>query len=711
MFTPAHPAPQPSAPADHATDASVGHRREIVGVLSATSSLLVAISLWSYAPGSASGMTGPAGVLVGDALTFALGALAWGVPVELAWLSVRMLADMPGPLGHGTVGGSLALALTGASACALLSMAAPDAVVYGGPIGGMLGALSVEGLRVAVGPVGGCVLALGTLVACISARTGLRMQRLVLSTRLPDGTVVPPALLPSPAAAEPSTGAGEGRKHPPVAIVGPERIRSGTPDRRAGTCDGQRFALPMPALLEQMASTMQLDRGAVQEQAETIAYAMESHSVRAVIERAHVGPIVTRFEMSSQSVRIGPVQRAASDIALALGVDDVRVLPVPDRKAIGIEVQSAHRRTVPMRSILESDAWSSHRGRLPLVLGTDASGRPVASDLAQMPHLLVGGATGAGKSVGLNAMLLSLLARRTPDELRMVLIDVKRVEFAAYDGIPHLLTPVITEAGDARHALDWSVGEMERRYRVLSEARVRDVAGYREVRHGGMPDVVVVVDELADLMASSRDVAVQIGRLAQKARAAGIHLILATQRPSVDVLTGTIKANFPARLAYRTAQPEDSKTILGSTGAERLLGAGDALFQPPETAQPMRVHGAYVSADDVRAVCDHLRSQAGERYDPGLARPRVAARPPPLPTRADREPIIVTMGGSLRPDSELYHLAVDHVRAEGECSVLGVRRALGVGHARASRLVQEMELAGVVGADGVPRRDGGRPSG
>jgi len=329
------------------------------------------------------------------------------------------------------------------------------------------------------------------------------------------------------------------------------------------------------------------------------------------------GPVITMYEFSpAPGIKINKVASLADDLALALRTHSVRIVaPIPGKAVIGIELANTTRQIVYLKEILASDVFQKNRGELLLTLGQDIVGQPVVTDLTRMPHLLIAGATGTGKSVGLNAMICSLLYGHHADRLRFLMIDPKRIELSLYDGIPHLLHPVVSEPKEATRALRWAVMEMERRYQILEEAQARNLEGYNKTAEGPLPYLVVIIDELADLMiVSSREVESAITRLAQMARAAGIHLIVATQRPSVDILTGLIKANFPARISFKVSSKVDSRTILDIMGAERLLGMGDMLFLPPGTAKLQRLHGAYVSEEEIKAIVDFWKQQGEPEY-------------------------------------------------------------------------------------------------
>ncbi|NLY95351.1 MAG: DUF87 domain-containing protein [Myxococcales bacterium] len=469
------------------------------------------------------------------------------------------------------------------------------------------------------------------------------------------------------------------------------------------------FELPSTTLLaEGDAHTIQIDAETLRENAVRLTKTLADYGVKGRVDEIHPGPVVTMYEFEPQSgTKVSKVAGLADDIAMALAAQKVRIVaPIPGKSRVGFELPNDRRATVYLRTVLEDARWQNHKGALPIALGQDISGQPVYADLAKMPHLLVAGATGAGKSVGLNVMLTSLLYKRTPEEVRLLMIDPKVVELKVYDDIPHMLLPVVTDMNKASLALRWAVDEMERRYQLFADGGTRDITSYNrkveKVLAGELPleklgrstdesaalpqklpYIVVVVDEFADLMmVAAKDAEASIARLAQKARAAGIHVILATQRPSVDVITGVIKANFPCRMAFKVSQREDSKTILGRQGAEHLLGMGDMLFLPPGSSDLIRVHSAFISEDEVHAVCDHLRAQGEPEYDENITRPR-----------DDDE------GGFDGPSSDdpLYDKAVRVVADAGYCSISHIQRQLSVGYNKAAKLVERMEKEGVVG--------------
>jgi S-DNA-T family DNA segregation ATPase FtsK/SpoIIIE len=460
---------------------------------------------------------------------------------------------------------------------------------------------------------------------------------------------------------------------------------------------------------------------------------LKDFGVEVSVLAAYPGPVVTRYEIEpATGVKGSQVVGLAKDLARSLSLVSIRVVEtIPGKNCMALELPNPRRQTVRLSEILGSEVYADSSSMLTIALGKDIGGKPVCADLAKMPHLLVAGTTGSGKSVGINAMILSLLYKAPADQVRLIMIDPKMLEMSVYEGIPHLLCPVVTDMRQAANALNWAVGEMERRYKLMSKLGVRNLGGYnnkiddaakREEKISNpfsltpdapepldkLPHIVVVIDELADLMmVVGKKVEELIARIAQKARAAGIHLVLATQRPSVDVITGLIKANVPTRIAFQVSSKIDSRTILDQQGADTLLGMGDMLYLPPGSGLPVRVHGAFVSDEEVHRVVDHLKQQGGEpNYIEGLLEGGLAGED------ASVGGMPGTSGAGEESDP-LYDQAVEVVIKHRRASISLVQRHLRIGYNRAARLLEQMEQAGLVSAMAtngnreilIPKRD------
>ena len=474
---------------------------------------------------------------------------------------------------------------------------------------------------------------------------------------------------------------------------------------------------PSVELLEKRQSPA--DAGDIQQNAHIIQNTLREFSIDVEMEGANIGPKVTQYMLKPPAgIKLSRITALETNIALNLAASSLRMeAPIPGQKAVGIEVPNKKAADVRIRGILESSEWIKANEPLGFAIGKDISGAPVVGELNKMPHLLIAGQTGSGKSVMINTLLTSLLYRNSPSDMKLILVDPKQVEMAPYSEIPHLLTPVIVEPEKTISALKWAVNEMERRYTLLAEEKVRDIKSYndkikkrgghvsvededgnmQEVDEGTMPYVVIVIDELADLMmVAARDVEALVVRIAQKARAVGIHLVLATQRPSVDVITGLIKANIPARIAFTVASQVDSRTILDQIGAEKLLGQGDMLMKTASMPKPKRIQGAWVMDEEVNKVTDHLRMQSAPQYND-----EIISQPVHLNGKGG-----VVMDFDHEGGDDMFRDAVAVVIQSRKASTSLLQRKLRVGYARAARIIEEMEEQGIIGpADGARPRE------
>ncbi len=440
------------------------------------------------------------------------------------------------------------------------------------------------------------------------------------------------------------------------------------------------------------------DAGDVQTNAEIIRETLNNFNINVEMEGANIGPRVTQFTLKPPpGTKLQKITALDNNLALDLAATSIRIeAPIPGKRLVGIEVPNVKASTVRLSGVLTSDKWQKEKGNLNFVIGKDIAGHPIIADLAKMPHVLIAGQTGSGKSVMINTILTSMLYRYSPSDLKLIMVDPKQVELTPYNDIPHLLSPVIHEPEKCISALKWAVAEMERRLRTMAEAGKRNIVEYNNLKkEEGMPYVVIVIDELSDLMMmAARDVESLIARIAQKARAAGIHLILATQRPSVDVITGLIKANVPARIAFTTTSQVDSKTIIDGAGAEKLLGQGDMLLMTANMPKPKRVQAAHISDGETIKVNDFLRQQRPPQYDEEVVS---------QPVQIGKGGVVSDFGGQ-DADDDLWHDAVQVVIEGRKASTSLLQRRLRVGYARAARLIEAMEEQGIVG-----HADGSRP--
>ncbi|PYQ90035.1 MAG: cell division protein FtsK [Acidobacteria bacterium] len=488
---------------------------------------------------------------------------------------------------------------------------------------------------------------------------------------------------------------------PPLPVPDPEPIAKAPAERRKGD-----YTLPPLALLDAPKTQRKFDERELMERARLLEEKCREFAVEGSVVQIHPGPVVTTFEFKPNAgVKYSKITNLEDDLCLAMQAESVLIDRIPGKSTVGIQIPNQDREQISLRELLESEVYRRSTSKISLALGKTIHGEPFVADLATMPHLLIAGSTGAGKSVGINGMLTSILYRATPDDVRLIMVDPKRLELGMYDDIPHLLTPVVVDPKQAANALRWAVREMEERYRLLAAEGVRNIEQFnrnmqqaiaekREPRPDHelkpLPFIVVVIDELGDLMmVAGNEVEQSIARLAQMARAVGIHLILATQRPSVDVITGLIKANLPTRIAFRVASKVDSRTILDGNGAEQLLGRGDMLLLPPASSRFIRLHGPYISEQESARLASYLRKQGKPTYDESITQDEKAA----------------TEGAPEFEKDDLYDEAARIVVQGGQASISYLQRRLRIGFSRAARLVDMMEMEGLVSpaAGGKPR--------
>ena len=677
---------------------------EVKGILClvAAGFMLLALALWrpDVPPAEQTSPVGPVGV--------------W-----LAWVSFQSFgyASFFFPLLLGAWGTSafvrplVARGFIPVAGLGILLAAATGLLGHGAAKGGLVGDALATGLRGGVGNFGAWLVLLAAVpvgILCVT-RVSYAVLARVLKARLAqlrrdDSARADGSRLRSTAQA--TTLAGESSAldvfTPPV-VVEPSRPRGRLAEQGLawqetfdfGKGGAKSFQLPPVGLLKAPpASELKRTREELQENAETLRKRLQEFEVDGRIVQVSPGPIITSYEFEpAPGVKVSQVVNLGDDLALALKSASVRIVgPIPGRGTVAIEVPNDEASMVYLREIFVSAEFAESKGKLPLALGKDVTGTPVVGDLVAMPHLLVAGATGSGKSVGLNAMILSILYKATPADVRFLLIDPKRLELSVYEGIPHLLAPVVTDAKEAAARLRWIVGKMDERYKLLQARQVRNIEGYNKAVsvEDRLPYWVVVVDELADLMmVSAGEVQTSLVRLAQIARAVGIHLLIATQRPSVDVVTGLIKANFPTRIAFQVASKVDSRTVLDGNGAEQLLGRGDMIFVPPGANKQMRVHGAWVSDEEVRAVCDFLRRQGTAVYEEVV-----------LPSEED------VIEGDAAERDDLYWDAVHLVIGQHQASISFLQRRMRLGYPKAARFIDMMEQDRVIGpGDGAKPRE------
>lgn len=768
-------------------------QREVIGVILIALSLLTLLSLLSFVPGEAKTVTvgapaaapprnliGSFGAVLAGGFFYLIGGAAYLFPVLLGRLGFRCFSQTPVSIRLRTAGSSLAAVLFLSAFLHLEATAVPtltSGMVSRGMAGGIAGQLIGEGLRAWFASTGAHILILAGFLVSLLFTTPLSLTEAVgrLPGRWASLRERLAALMPQPTPEEPAVESGNRRKakvpkagratvvgeapaelesqpasvpEPPI-IQPPLAFNATVADKEepeleiamphAETGD-YRLPDPEELLSDPSGPVTRMSDEELKAQSEVLSRALGSFGIEGKVTEVRPGPVVTMYEFEpAPGTKVVRIVNLADDLALALKATSLRIVaPLPGKSVVGIEVPNLSRETVSMKEVVMSEAFMRARSKLTLAIGKDIFGAPVTADLAKMPHLLVAGATGAGKSVGLNTMLLSILFLAKPSEVKLLLIDPKMLEFQSYDGIPHLLRPVITDAKSAAKGLGWVVAEMERRYKLLAEAGVRNIDAYNRKVAGlheafaetppaeqaelpmqflteeerlsagetaiaegepgctqpkptppePLPFIVVMIDELADLMmVAPKDVEDKIARLAQMARASGIHLVLATQRPSVDVLTGLIKANFPARIAFQVSSKTDSRTILDANGAEALLGRGDMLYLASGTGRLARLHGSFVSDDDVRSVVEFVKKQALPTYNQEL------------------QSLKQEEAAEEEAKDDVYEQAKELVLSTGQASASLIQRRLRVGYPRAARMIEQMETDGIVSAAG---RDGRR---
>ncbi|HEX9206051.1 MAG TPA: DNA translocase FtsK 4TM domain-containing protein [Candidatus Deferrimicrobiaceae bacterium] len=669
------------------------------------------LSAWSSSDAEVRNWGGTVGAILSDLLLQLFGIGALGLPVLcllLAYWSFRGEGIL-GKWGR-AAGGLLAVCST----LGILSFFTGHVSVLGqdlflpGVVGDLLGKHFLGKL---LSTVGGVLALFALLLFSLMLVTGLPLSGLpglVRRGKSPEKVraMVKEKLVPQETWEE-ETISPPPREPAPPRIVPPRPVaEEAFPPRPAG----KAFVLPLLDLLEPAPSGEEgVDEATLQENAQALLAKLSEHGIEGVITEIRTGPLVTMYEFRpAPGIKANRVSAMADDLALAMRCESVRVVPnIPGKGVMGFEIPNARRAPIVLRELLGCAAYASAGTALALAMGKDIFGEPVVRDLGKMPHLLIAGATGSGKSVALHTMILSILFRATPDDVRLILVDPKMLELSLYEGIPHLYHPVVTQPRDAAQVLKWAVGEMRGRYQLMMENGVRHIDAFNQFvekrqragkSRAGMetddlsklPYIVIVIDELADLMmttASRREVEDSITQLTQMARAAGIHLIFATQRPSVDVLTGVIKANFPSRVSFKVTSQFDSRTILDQAGAETLLGFGDMLFLQPGVGGILRLHGPYVGEGEIQRVAEHLRAQGPPSYDSAITAPPSSEEPDPS-------------------RDEKFDAAVEEVVRAGRASVSFLQRRLQIGFNRAARIIEEMERQGIVGpAEGGKQRE------
>ena len=675
---------------------------EIAGVVAVLGGIYLAISLVTYDRWEHSLFTfsnlppknygGVAGAYISDAAFSLLGAPAYLVPLLLLAYGIRRILGKERNRVH-----ALGALLLLPSLSIVFQLAARGLPLKIDPPGGLAGFLLANALVGLLSRIGAYIAGIALVLVSLILVSPVSIFAYFLNRRKkPDAGEEPVPVSDEPGLIISNLDPGyPGDEVIAVAPPRPKRPRVKTPKEQPGEPRGENgYAIPPLGFLKDGEGVSGPARDEINAAAAGLERKLADFGVNGKVKGANAGPVVTMYEFEpAAGVKINRIVSLSDDLALSLRAQSIRVYPIAGKATIGIEVPNRQRAVVPLKEIIASDSFQKSSSLLTLALGKDIFGNPVATDLARMPHLLVAGATGSGKSVSVNAMIVSLLYKATPDEVKMLMVDPKLLELSAYEGIPHLISPVITSPKEASEALKKMVFEMERRYRLIAEKGARNIDTYnRQVpQEERLPYIVVFIDELADLMFTApSDVENAIARLAQMARASGIHLILATQRPSVDVITGLIKANFPARISFQVTSKIDSRTILDGQGAEQLLGMGDMLFMVPGV-KVVRIHGAYVSETEVSEITGFVKSQGAPDY--------TSFQNIVVADAQDKD------AGEEGERDEMYEKVIEFAEAAGEVSISSIQRRFKIGYNRAARLMELLEDDGLVG----PPRGAGKP--